>query len=996
MNLNPPEPRGPLEGDGSTPSEPRLLTRRDPSDLNDSAEAPRSRWKPPTERPPKAKTSNGHNGLFAALDRLQRKQIHDAPELARTPRRRRRFPLRKIFIAWAVLSAVAVVALITTALWLRHSMRAALPQLDGTLHVAGLTAPVTVTRDVSGVPSIHAATLDDALFAQGYVTAQDRLWQMDIMRRHSAGQLAEILGSSVVEEDRRQRILQLAAAVDRAIAVIPPDQLHQLEDYSRGVNAFMASHPDTLPIEFHLLHYTPARWTPRDSLLVSLGIWQALSSSFPSKLNREALVAHLPPELIPDLYPVGSFRDRPPSQPPPDLTQDRGEIPQVPLDESQSSLHRPARPFATPQDLLHAYDALRTDRCDACRAGSNNWAVSAARSASGSPLVSNDMHLSLSVPAIWYEVALHVDHASPAFDVTGFTLPGVPFVITGRNAHVAWGFTSLGGDVQDVRIEHLRGSGASTEFERPDGAWSPVVHHPELIRVRGGRDVKLDVLTTSQTVGSTEMPTPIISPLYPTEHRALSLAWTLYDPSTINAPFAAVNAATDGASLVAAFSTFGGPTLNLIYADDARHIGYHALGRIPIRGPATEHQREIPQEAIPYGAPPPDEDADESQADSTQPDAAQTAPDTAPDTSPELPTEATPAPSLHFSIGSPISAVPVDALDISQQWSGYIPYDQLPSTVDPANGILATANSRITPDDYPYAVTDDWVDAYRVERIDHLLSNRTGLTPADMLAVQNDVHSALDLMLAQRLAYAVDHALTSAISKDTTRLRQAADLLRKWNGNVSSDSSAAAIALAVRDQLWPLLLTPQIAAHDHINANDDATHELANLYTWGERNSALEKILNHTPARWLPPGFADWNDFLTVALARALHTANAPHDLTKWHYGQYHPVEIAHPVLGSHSIVSRILGVATGTGRQPAPGNGITVRASGLHFGPSERFTADLSDPEATTANITTGQSENPDSPWFLDQFLPWLHGTTLPLPLNHPATAHTLTLIPN
>ena len=203
------------------------------------------------------------------------------------------------------------------------------------------------------------------------------------------------------------------------------------------------------------------------------------------------------------------------------------------------------------------------------------------------PLVSNDMHLGLAIPDIWYEAALHT--ADGSVDVTGFTLPGTPFVIVGRNAHVAWGFTDLVADVQDIYIEHTRNTGAQAEFQHPDGSWSPVEHHAELIRVHGGHDVNFDVQTTTHTLGAATIETPIITPLYPSEHRSLALLWNVYDPANLTEPFYAVNAAADGPALVAAFSSFGGPALSVVYADDHNHIGFHAIGRIPIRGPAVQH-----------------------------------------------------------------------------------------------------------------------------------------------------------------------------------------------------------------------------------------------------------------------------------------------------------------------------------------------------------------------------------------------------------------------
>jgi penicillin amidase len=876
--------------------------------------------------------------------------------------------LRRVIIAVEAFILVLILATLATIFYLRHALHASLPQLDGDLHVAGLSAPVTVTRDDHGVPSIHAASLDDLLFTQGFITASDRLWQMDALRRHGAGELAEILGPSLVEHDRRQRYLRMRAAAERALTVIPADQLHQLEVYARGVNAFIESHQNSLPVEFSALHYKPAQWTPRDSLLIALVMAQDLTTSFPQKLNREALTAHLPADVAADLYPAGSWRDRPPTQSVVDLTAPT-VVEQVPLDNSQSSLRVPYS-TSSPHDLLANFAGLNRTSCEGCRAGSNDWVVAGSRSATGAPLLSDDMHLSLAAPGIWYEAGLHI--ADGSFDVAGFTLPGVPFVIVGRNQHVAWGFTNVGSDVQDVYIEHLRGSGDQTEFEQPGGTWAAAAHHAEVIRVRGGRDVSIDIVTTTHNIGTTPIETPIISPLYKSEQRALSLAWNVYDPTTVTAPFLAINSAQDAASLVVAFAGFGTPSQNLVYAD-AQHIGYHALGRVPIRGEAVQHTHALPS-LISAPVATPVEQSDDSEDDSTPTDVQAV------------------APTIDYKIGLPISFVPVDALDASQQWSGYIPYDKLPSITDPVSGVIATANARVTPDNYPYYLTDDWVDPYRVERIRKLLDGRHGLTPAAMLAIQTDVHSEFDLFVANRLAYAIDHASPSALHSDSKRLHQAADLMRSWDGDLTSKSAAATIVVAARSELWPMLLGAQLRAHGV--TDDKEIAELSLLYTWEEKNTALENLLQHQPERWLAPPFTNWNDMLTAAVAHALQ--QAPHNLESWHYGNFHPVEIAHPVFGSRSLLSGILATRTGTGTKPTGGDASTVKAAGLHFGPSERFTADLSDTEATAANITTGESGNPISPYYLDQFFAWLHGATYTLPLNHPVVAHTLTLTPN
>jgi len=985
--------------------EPRLLTR--PDRQSPERQAPQGRVRQDTR-------------VASPVHRRPRK--HGAKA---TKRRAARLRLWARAVGGFALLLVVVAAGLV--LYLRHAIGSALPQIDGAEKAAGLQAPVTVTRDTQGVPTISAANLPDLLFAQGYTTAADRLWQMDALRRHAAGELAEILGPGLVEHDRRQRYLQIRAAADRAVAQLPADQLAQLEAYARGVNAYIDAHGDALPPEFRLLAYKPARWTPRDSLLVSLAMWQDLSTEFPRTMDREALSAHLPTDLLADLYPVGSWRDQPPASQGRDLTAPHA-VEQIPLDPSQSRLRVPATRVA-PGDLLAVSAALAgTGRCEGCRSGSNNWAVSGARTASGAPLLANDMHLSLAIPDIWYEASLHADlggKAAVRMDVTGFTLPGVPFVIVGRNARVAWGVTNLGADVQDLRVEHLRGTGDGTEFEKADGTWAPVTHHGETIRVRGGLNVTVDVETTVHALGPVAMETPVISALYKGEGRALSLAWTAYDPAAVTSPFLGVNTAADGASLVAALAHFGGPSLNLVWADADGHIGYHAIGMIPVRGPAVQHPRAVTAPVVAPGAAVPDEDPEGAGGPealvSERPQfvlsayrpvrrgvmrersavapvragrrgaravprdrRAVEAPEEAP-----LPV----TPTVDYTMGSAIAPGVVDALDASQTWSGYVPYGALPAVVDPKNGFLATANARVTADDSPYALALDWADPFRVERIVHMLAGSKGLTAADMLRMETDAQSDVNQVLAQRLAYAVDHASAKALSSDGARLHEAANLLRGWDGEMAVGSASAAIVTAVRQALWPALLVPQIEAHDGTDAQTAAS--LAALYTWGEKTTALELLVQHEPARWLPKGFANWDDFLAVTMASALKEAHAPGNLARWQYGAMHRVEIAHPVFGTHPLLARLLGVRATTGAQPAPGDATTVDAIGTHFGPSERFVADLSTADGGLGNVTTGESANPRSPWYLNEFRAWLEGRSYALPGAGTEAAHTLTLQP-
>jgi penicillin amidase len=846
-------------------------------------------------------------------------------------------------------------------------MTESLAKVDGQVVIYGLSAPVTVVRDAHGVPHITAASMDDLIMAQGFVTAQDRLWQMDLLRRHAAGELAAILGRNYLEHDRLQRTLQLRASADRAWLALPVDQKHWLEVYARGVNASLASQRSHLPIEFRLLGYQPGPWTGRDSLLVELVMYQDLTNGFGVKLAREALSQHLSPELMADLYPVGSWRDHPPTQPVPDVTAPMPEIKDVPLDESQTRLRAPKTPVSTADELiaLQRTAAVFGAPCPECVAGSNAYVVAGSHTDSGKPILSNDMHLALSVPNIWYEADLRAANNAPLapFHAAGVTLPGAPFVIVGRNDQEAWGFANLGADVQDLYIERTRGTASGAEYQGTDGSWRAIRYQREIIQIRGGSNITLDVPLTHHG----DVDTPIVTSIFPGETRSISLRWTIYDPANLAIPFYAVNTAADGTTLVNAFSTFGGPPQSLIYADAQGHIGYHAIGHIPVRG------------------------------DMNNP--------------------------------APLSPMPIDtgAPDAAtHEWVGYIPYDQLPQALDPANGYLVAANARVTPDGYRYPITLNWMAPYRTERIYRVLQSSVAkvqapgpsasftptrpLNPSDMLALQTDVFSELDQVIAQRLAYSIDHA-GGAFKNDKT-LHQAADILRKWNGSVDADSSAAAIVNAARQSLWPMLLIPKLAPQmapliaqgadlsKVKNLPPDAAR-LGNLwqtYSWGEKESVEEELITHTPARWLPPGFANWDDFLAAVTKRGLRDLKAPSDLASWQMGKAFPLDIEHPLL-SVSAVPYFLGVRTGTGPRAQSGDATTVKQVGRSFGPSERFTTDVGNPDRTTLNEVLGQSGDPVSPWYMDQFEDWLNGRTYPMPFNsgipQGTATHTLTLTP-
>ncbi len=801
--------------------------------------------------------------------------------------RRKRW--RWMFWIATTLVVLTVAVAVASYFWFRSAQRAAMPTLDGTIAVEGLSAPVSVVRDQQGVPHITAASMEDLFTAQGYVTAQDRLWQMDVTRRYAAGELAAAMGSDLVENDRAQRLLGFRHLAQQAAQQLSPRDRKYFEAYARGVNAYIAEHQHALPLEFRLLRYAPRAWTPEDSLLIGASIGELLThDEYAAELKREAVTARVGPQLAADLYVNSSYRDLPPA-----LQANPREIPPPPkndgADEEETSL-LPAGDQAYISALVNHMPALAMDTPVA--PGSNNWVISGDHTVSGKPLLSNDMHLPIQVPNTWYEAQL----TSGDFDVAGVTLPGMPAVIVGHNRRIAWGFTNIMADVEDVYVETFNAQG---QYLTPSGWKQPEVRH-ERIDVKRGRDVEMDVVVTRHG--------PIISEAVKGETRKVAMASTMLRPEAMHFPFFDVDSATDWQTFRTSIVQLEVPE-NAVYADVDGHIGYQATGLFPKR--------------------------------------------------------------VNWD-----GALPVSGSDDQHEWIGTIPHEDLPSVYDPPSGVLATANSRVTIDEYPNTLSNEWVAPLRVNRIFRTLNQNKRFTKADMLALQMDVYSQFDHFIGERLVYAIDHS-----SKATPRVKAAAELLRKWDGHMDKDSPAAAIERTTRIRLRRMILESKLGSD-------------AKLYSWFMDPVWLENVLMHQPQRWLPNGYTNWNDALTDALKNALEERKAPQDLATWKYGDVFPVHIQHMVFGKMPGLDSM----SGPGLLPNSGDGDTVKQVGIAFGPSERFTADLADLDASTLNIVVGQSGNVGTEYYMDQWSAWYNGTTFTLAFKPDSVArvkeHELKLV--
>jgi len=428
---------------------------------------------------------------------------------------------------------------------------ASVPQREGTLAAPGLLAPVEIVRDRFGIPHIAAANDHDLYFAQGFCHAQDRLFQMEVERRLARGELAEIFGEVALPADRFLRHLGFGHRAARLAASLPPGTLAVARAYADGVNAGMES-LRAWPAEFRLLGFAPRRYAVEDiaaaGLLKSFGLskWYDEAALFriARVLSREELE-----ELLPQVPP--------------------GAPVVVPGNRTFAA----ARPRAMP--AVHAALDLLADGLSSLAgigvalprsAGSNAWAVSGARSATGLPILANDPHLPFSCPSLWYENHL----AAPGVDVYGVTFPGVPGVVIGHNPRIAWGFTNAMLDDADLFQERVDGDRVMHR-----GKWVPLVRREETIRVRGGVDETVTVRETPHG--------PILSPLLPGAGEALSLRWVGYDGGDQLGSLYRLNRAADRKGFLEAMSIHPHPAQNVVYADAEGNIGVVMAGKVPIR-----------------------------------------------------------------------------------------------------------------------------------------------------------------------------------------------------------------------------------------------------------------------------------------------------------------------------------------------------------------------------------------------------------------------------
>lgn len=750
-------------------------------------------------------------------------------------------------ILFGVLVGVAIIGLISFNWFIGKSK----PVIEGEITVPVIEQEVNVTRDEYGVPHINAKSEADLYRAQGYVQAQDRLFQMDLSRRQASGRLAEVVGVAAVENDKFFRAFSLRYAAELSWGSYDAKAKRVLEWFAEGVNAFIEE--GNFSYEFSLLGYEPEPWTPIDSLTIGKymaydlgGNWNLLAFRHWAANNLSEAEFN---ELLVD-YP----------------------------EDARSIIE------ANRKSDVKVADAFYLDAIPNEFNGSNNWVVSGEKSETGEPLLADDPHLGLSTPSIWYQMHLQ----SPEQNVSGVIFAGIPGIILGHNEQLAWGVTNVNPQVQDLYIEK-RNPNNPHQFLF-DGKYYDAEIRDEPIKVKDGETVDFEVVMT--------MHGPVISDVMGSEdlqQEVFALQWTALEPTRELQAVLGFNKASTWDEFEVALRDFNAPAQNFVVADKEGTIAYRANGNVPIRKKGNG-QFPVPGDSSEYG------------------------------------------------------------------WEGYIPYEELPTVINPESGWIATANNEIVGDEYPYYLTDYWAQPYRYERIAERLEEKDKLSVEDMQDIQMDT---VNLYAREFLP---DFIRTLENSNQMEHYQKELNLLKNWDYDETKEAGAPLIFNEMIERLVSQLFEEKLP-EDIYELMPAKYLILDNMLisafageegVWIEQAGGIEQFI--------------FNAFEeTVLELRDEYGDNS----SKWQWGDYHQLTFNHNIASAHDLVAWYLNPK----QIPAAGSRTTVQAAGnredgtINHGASWRFVADVSDLEGAYHIVGPGQSGHVKSKWYDNQVQDWADG---------------------
>ncbi|MFF8478383.1 penicillin acylase family protein [Streptomyces sp. NPDC015414] len=889
--------------------------------------------------------------------------------------------------------------------WSISTVRASFPQTKGSITLDGLSGPVDVKRDGNGIPQVYASSDEDLFMAQGYVQAQDRFYEMDVRRHLTSGRLSEMFGKSQVKNDEFLRTLGWdRVARQEYDTKLSASTKKYLQAYAKGVNAYLKGKDGAeISLEYAALgfsnDYKPVEWTPVDSVSWLKAMAWDLRGNMQDEIDRALMTSRLDPQQMADLYPEYPYGRNKPivqegqygelsrtfqqggaangSQGTTGTTGSQGTTGGTGTGTGTTGTQSTAGSALTSQ-LAGLYKVL--DDVPAAVGvngqgiGSNSWVVSGKHTITRKPLLANDPHLSASLPSVWYQMGLHCRSVSAQcqYDVTGYTFAGMPGVIIGHNADIAWGMTNSGVDVSDLYLEKVSGDGYLY-----DGKVRPFKTREETIKVAGGEAKKIVVRQTADGM-------PLLSDrddeLVQVGRRAgvntaapdrgdgygIALRWTALDPGTSMDAVFALDKAAGWSDFRSAAALFDVPSQNLIYADTRNHIGYTLPGKIPTRTSAAD------------------------------------------------------------------GSVPVPGWDAKYRWTGFIKDDELPYEYDPERGYIVTANQAVVDKDkYPYTLTTDWGYGTRSQRITDLIESKIKdggkISTDDMRQMQMDNSSEIAKLLVPKLL---------KINLDDKSVRDAQKLLEGWDYTQDADSAAAAYFNAVWRNVLKLAFGNKLPKELRVKGQclwvdkADSTGPVdddGKVRECGERDAdqaqpdggdrwfeVVRTLMDKpdsdwwkTPERGTRPAATDRDSLFARAMidARWELTSKLGKDIDTWSWGRLHRLFLKNQTLGTGG--PQALQYILNRGPWKLSGGEATVNASGWNAAggynvvwvPSMRMVVNLADLDKSKWINLTGASGHAFSAHYTDQTGKWAKGELLPWAYSDGAvgrsTSDTLVLRP-
>ena len=758
----------------------------------------------------------------------------------------------KVKISLIVLAILAVIGAGSIVILINRSFTST----SGITRLHGLHGDVEIIRDSWGVPYIYAGNEEDLFFAQGYVQAQDRLWQMELYRRMGKGSLSEIFGETTLDMDKFTRTIGLSRCAGESCRLLDGHLQTILVSYSNGVNEFIKRNNSGLPIEFTLLGFKPAEWTPIDSITVANLVAWNLGKNWEVELLRGRLVQKLGVSNANRL--LAAYPEDSPQIIPPELLSN-------PLGDMVAR-------------RLHIISDME---------GSNSWVVDGSKTVTGKPLLANDPHLSVMMPSIWYEMGLH----GGEIDVAGACIPGCPLIIIGRNNSISWGITNLPADTQDLFMEKVNTSN-NLQYEYK-GHWMDMEYIDEQITVRGrSNPERLRVKITKHG--------PLLNSAIEGLEQPLALQWTGNCHSNLLKSVYLLDKASNWSEFHEALRYWDAPSQNIIYADKDGNIGYQSTGLIPMRGRG-------------------------------------------------------------------MGLVPSPGWNGEYDWIGFIPYEELPSVINPEQHFIVTANNRVTSDNLTHFIAYDWSPPFRAQRIVNLIKSKEKMTVEDFEQFQSDVYDIPASMIAP---YFLDIKVNTEVEK------HAQEILRSWDFFDRAESPAPAILHLAYVKLLENTLKDKLGDklfRDYVRAMG-GSGDVHVIFMLG--------ILKDNDSEWFYDaqyGSDSTRDtVLTKSFREAIDELSSrfgPNPM-KWKWGDLHETCFEHP-LGRIPVI----GLVFNRGPVSTPGSRYTVNVAAFDYDkpfrvtaiPSYRQIIDWGRPDVSLSMHSTGQSGMAFSPHYGDMIQSWL-----------------------